>query len=116
MTLRHLALIASLVIAGAGASQAANPKLDAAVSTFAAVAGDAARLKTYCEMTRAMASSETAPSGSSQDVDKVIETSITALGPDFKAAMDLESEIDPASSDGKVYGDALDVLDAKCGQ
>jgi hypothetical protein len=116
LSLRHTALIAGLLVASAGLAQAANPKLDAAIGAFNAVAGDASKLKSYCDMTKAMASSETAPSGDTQTADKTIEASIAALGPDFKSAMDLESEIDPASADGKTYSDALDVLDAKCGQ
>ena len=116
MSLRHLILAAGLLLAATGVSQAANPKLDAALGAFTALAGDAGKLSTYCDMTKAMASSETAGAGAVLDIDQKIENDIKALGPDFKAAMGLESELDPASADGKTYSDAIDVLDAKCGQ
>jgi hypothetical protein len=115
MNVRLIAAIAGYLIVGAGSAYAADPKLDAALKTFSAVAADPAKFQTYCQMTAAMASTENATDQTqTQDVDQKIEGFIKILGPDFSAAMDLEENLDPNSADGKTYSNAVDGLDAKC--
>ena len=114
--LKHLVVFAAgwLVLA-ATPTLAADPKVDAAVKTFSGIGADPAKLKTYCELTAVMASSESGgDAAKSSETDKKIEDLMASLGPDFQAATDLEQDLQPDTPDGKTFGDAVDGLDAKC--
>jgi len=115
MSIRLAAAVAGCLVLAAAPAFALDAKVEDALKTFTAIGNDAGRLKTYCEMTASMASSETDTDKSkSQDVDAKIESLMKALGPDFGAAMDLEDKLASDSPELKAYSDAVDALDAKC--
>jgi hypothetical protein len=99
------------------AALAANEKVDSAVKTFDAVANDAAKLKTYCEMNKVMNSAGDDKANDAKDdaLDKQIQDYMKQLGADFETAFEAGADLDPDSEDGKAYDAALDKLDAKCG-
>lgn len=90
---------------------AASPKIETAVKTFKAVAADPAKLKTFCEMTKAMASA-------GEKEDKVAEEKIDALmkqlGSDFESAWTAGDELTDETPDGKAYLAGVDELVGKC--
>jgi hypothetical protein len=90
---------------------AASPKIEAAVKTFKGVTADPAKLKTFCEMTKAM-------DALGDKDDAAAEAQITSmmkqLGPDFEVAWNAADDLDENSEDGKAYGAAIDELAGKC--
>ncbi|MBX9591908.1 MAG: DUF5362 domain-containing protein [Hyphomonadaceae bacterium] len=101
-------VVACLGIAGA---LAASPKIDAAVKTLQGIGADAGRLKTFCDMTKAM-------DEAGEKEDAAAEAKITGLmqqlGPDFEAAWNAADGLDDNSDDGKAYNAAMDDLAGKC--
>lgn len=94
---------------------AASAAVESAVKTFEAVGSDAAKLKTYCEMTKLMSSPDVEDESKADELDSKMEAFMNALGADFQTAFEAGADLDPESGDGKVYDAALDKLDAKCG-
>jgi hypothetical protein len=90
---------------------AASPKVEAAIKTFKAVAGDAGRLKTFCEMTKAMDEAGEKPTPAA---DAKIDGLMKKLGADFESAWNAVEGLDENSADGKAYNAALDDLAGKC--
>ena len=111
-------ILAACAVCGLLASPAlANPTIDAAIKTFDAVGADAAKLKTYCEMSKLSAGGgDDADDSKSEALDKQMQTYMKDLGPDFEAAYEAGADLDPESADGKSYDAALDKLDDKCGK
>jgi hypothetical protein len=95
----------------APAAFAASPKIEAALKTFKAVAADAGKLKTFCEMTKAMDAAGDKPSAAA---DAKVEGYMKQLGADFETAWNAADGLDDNSADGKAYNSALDDLAAKC--
>ena len=93
-------------------AQAASPKVESATKVFQSVANDAARVKTFCEMSKAMDAAGEKPDAAA---DAKIQAYMTQLGPDFQQAWDAGNELDENSDDGKTYAAALDTLSGKCG-
>lgn len=110
--------LAAVAVCGLLVSPAlANPTIDAAIKTFDTVAADAAKLKTYCEMSKLSAGGgDDADNSKSEALDKQMQTYMKDLGPDFEAAYEAGADLDPESADGKSYDAALDKLDDKCGK
>ncbi len=95
---------------------AASASVEAAAKTFDQVAADAAKLKTYCEMSKVMSSgSDSEDESKSAALDKQMQDYMKQLGPEFETAFEAGADLDPESEDGKAYDAALDKLDAKCG-
>jgi hypothetical protein len=94
---------------------AANAAVESASKTFEAVAADPAKLKTYCEMSKLMASGNDEDESKAEALDKQMQGYMKDLGPDFESAFEAGADLDPDSADGKAYDAALDGLDAKCG-
>jgi len=90
---------------------AADPKIDAAVKTFKAVAADAGKLKTFCTMMKAMDAAGEKPTAAAQ---AQIDGYTKQLGPDFVAAWSAGESVNENSPDGKAWNDALDDLSGKC--
>jgi hypothetical protein len=90
---------------------AADPKVDAAVKTFKAVAADAGKLKTFCEMLKIMDAAGDTPSPAD---NARIDGFMKQLGPDFVSGWNLGDNVDENSADGKAWNDALDELAGKC--
>jgi hypothetical protein len=90
---------------------AASPKIDAAVKTFKAVSADPAKLKIFCDMSKAMDAAGDKPSPAAE---AKITGFLKQLGPDFEAAWAAADGLGENSSDGKAYDDALDDLSGKC--
>ena len=94
---------------------AASPEVDAAIKTYANVASNPDKLKTYCEMSKTMADA-----GDEEDeakiatLDKKIMGYMEALGSDFETAFKAGADLDPEAADGRAYDGALDDLDKKC--
>lgn len=100
-----------------GQALALDAKVDAGIKAFAAVEADAAKVKTYCTMSKAMAAAtDESDSAKSEAADKEISGYMTQLGPDFQKAWDLGAELNPDSEDGKAMNAALDKLEDKCGK
>jgi len=109
------AALAGCLAVAASPAFALDAKIESAMKTFTGIAGDPAKLKTYCDMTALMASSENQTDTSkANDVDAKVDAFMKALGPDFSAAMDLEDSLQADSPELKAYSDAVDALDAKC--
>jgi hypothetical protein len=90
---------------------AADPKVDAAVKTFNAVAADAGKLKIFCDMLKVMDAAGDSPSPAD---NARIDGFMKQLGPDFLAGWNLGDNVDENSADGKAWNDALDELAGKC--
>jgi hypothetical protein len=96
---------------------AASAKIETAVKTFEQVGADAAKLKTYCAMSKVMSSGEESEDESkSEALDKEMQGYMKELGPEFESAFEAGADLDPDSEDGKAYDAALEALDGKCGQ
>ena len=90
---------------------AASPKIDAAVKTFKTVSADPAKLKIFCEMSKAMdAAGEKADAASEAKIDSLMKQ----LGADFETAWGAVEGLNENSPDGKAYNTALDDLSGKC--
>ncbi len=91
---------------------AASPKVDSAIKLFKAMAGDNARMKTFCEMTKVMSQA-----GEKEDkaADAKIDALMKQLGPDFEKAWAAGDDIAENSPDAKDYHGAMDDLMKKCG-
>ena len=106
-----------LIVTAAGisllafAAQAASPKVESASKVFQSVAADPAKVKTYCEMSKAMDSAGEKPD---QAADAKIQGYMQQLGPDFEQAWNAGNELDENSEDGKTFNAALDTLSNKC--
>ncbi len=94
---------------------AASAAVESAIKTFNAVAADAAKLKTYCEMSKLMSEGDDEDESKAEELDKQMQGYMKELGEDFEAAFEAGADLDPDSADGKAYDAALDELDAKCG-
>jgi hypothetical protein len=94
---------------------AASAAVESAVKTFDAVAADAGKLKTYCEMSKLMSSGDDEDESKAEALDKQMQSYMKELGADFESAFEAGADLDPESDDGKAYDAALDKLDAKCG-
>jgi hypothetical protein len=118
MTFKKSAAIAGLMIAAACAAAPAamaDAKVDAAVKAFDGVAADPAKLKTFCEMSKAMAgASDEQDEKKAAALESQLEGYMKTLGPDFKTAWDSGADLDPDSADGKTMNAALDKLEGKC--
>jgi hypothetical protein len=90
---------------------AASPQVEAAVKVFQAVAADANKLKTFCEMLKIdeQMGDKDDPALIAQ-IDKLIDQ----LGANFKVAWTAVEAIDENSPDGKVLKAAVDQLEDKC--
>lgn len=95
---------------------AANAAVDSAVKTFEGVGGDPAKLKIYCEMSKAMSSADAEDDSKAEELDKQMDGFMKQLGPEFQAAFEAGADLDPESDDGKAYDAAMDKLDDKCGK
>jgi hypothetical protein len=107
--MRVLAAVTLLLISTP--SLAASPKVEAAVKAFQAVGADAAKLKTFCELTDVdeKLGDKTDPVLEGQ-MDKLLDQ----LGADFKAAWDALEDTDERSPDGRALNAALEQLEDKC--
>jgi hypothetical protein len=90
---------------------AASPKIEAAIKVFQAVAADANRLKTFCELVKI---DEQHAKNADPSLQATIDRLLDELGADFKAAWDTAETIDQASEDGKALDAALDQLENRC--
>jgi hypothetical protein len=111
--MKRIVLAGVIACLGSYGALAASPKIESAVKTFKAVAADPGRLKTFCEMTRAMDAI-----GDKEDAaaEAKIDGLMKQLGPDFDAAWNAADDLDDNSEDGKAYGAAMDDLAGKCPQ
>ena len=106
------ALIAVLALGLATApALAADPKIEAAVKTFKAVAANPAKLRTYCAMAKVMERmGEKEDKAAEAEMDRYLQQ----LGPDFQTAWDAAEGVDENSPDGKIFYAAMDELEEKC--
>ncbi len=106
------ALLASLAVClTAIAAQAADAKIDAAITTFKQAENDPAKLKTYCAMSGVMDAA-----GDKEDaaVDAKVDGYLKELGSDFETAWRAGDDLDENSAEGKRWNAALDELESKC--
>jgi hypothetical protein len=101
----------TLCLLAAAPALAASPKIDAAVKAFRAVGSNPAKLKTFCEMTKAMDAAGDKPT---PEADAKIDGLMKQLGADFETAWNAADGLDDNSADGKAYNAALDDLAGKC--
>ena len=89
------------------AAFAANPRVQAALSTFQTLGADNKRLKAFCELMKIEEENaeKVAPS-----VKLRLNRLLDELGPDFITALKTAEDINPASDDRKVLLAALDRL------
>jgi hypothetical protein len=109
--MKRFVLAGLLACIGAVGALAADPKIEAAIKTFQAIAADPGRVKTFCEMIQVM-------DATGDKEDPAAEAKITGLmkqlGPDFEAAWNTADEVDEDTPDGKDYNAAMDSLADKC--
>jgi hypothetical protein len=105
----HIICIA--IALGVCPSFAATAKVEEVIKAFNAVGTDAAKLRTFCEMTKAMDAM-----GDNQNAadDAKIQGYVKQLGADFESAWTASSDVDSETADGRAIGAALDELSAKC--
>lgn len=110
-------ILAALALSGLFLSPAfaASESVESAIKTFDKVSADADKMKTYCEMVKLMSSGDEEDEAKAEELDKQMQGYMKQLGPDFEAAFEAGADLDPDSADGKAYDEALDKLDAKCG-
>lgn len=110
--MRHV--LYSLVAAGfiAGPALAADPKVDSAIKVFKTVSADAAKLKTFCEMTKVM---QQAGEKEDKAADAKVDGLMKKLGADFEKAWAAGDGLTETSADGKAFNAAMDDLMGKCG-
>jgi hypothetical protein len=89
----------------------ASPKVEAAVKTFKTVAADPAKVKLFCDMSKAMDEAGDKPSPAA---DAKINGFMKQLGTDFETAWAVAEGLNDTSPDGKAYNNALDELAGKC--
>lgn len=109
--MKRIVLAGAIACFGAFGAQAASPKVDAAVKTFKGVGADAGKVKTFCDMIKAMDAM-----GDQEDAaaDAKIAGFMKQLGPEFETAWDSAEGLDDESDDGKAYYAAIDELTGKC--
>ena len=93
---------------------AADPKITAAIKVLEATAADAAKVKAYCAMTKAMEAigdDEKKAQAAEAEIDGYFKT----LGPDFETAWSAGEDLDENSADAKALNSAMEKLDGKCG-
>jgi len=109
--MRAVLTVISLLCFSAIGAFAADPKVDAAVKTFKQTENDPAKVKTFCEMTKAMDAA-----GEKEDAatDAKIDGYMKELGPDFQTAWNAGENLDEKSPDAKAMDDAINELQSKC--
>jgi len=90
---------------------AASPQVDAAIKTFKAVAADPAKVKIFCDMSKAMDAAGDKPTPAA---DAKINGFMNQLGKEFETAWGVAEGLNDNSPDGKAYNKALDELSGKC--
>jgi hypothetical protein len=108
--MRVVSAIVAVCLATAPAF-AASPKIDAAVKTFKAVSADPAKVKLFCDMSKAMDAAGEKPDAAA---DAKINGLMKQLGADFETAWGAADGLNENSADGKAYNSALDDLAGKC--
>lgn len=106
-------ILVAYVAVGLGAmvALAASPQIEAAIKTIKAISGDAAKLKTFCALSKVMLAV-----GDKDDpaAEKQIEGYLKQLGSDFETAWNAGDDLDENSADAKEYYAAVDALEEKC--
>ena len=90
---------------------AASPKVESAVKVLQAVAADANKLKTFCEL---MDLDEKLGDTESPVLETQMDKLLDQLGEDFELAWDVVEETDERSPDGRALNAALDQIEDKC--
>ena len=115
LTVNKLSIVILACCLVAPSSFAAAAAVDAPTITKSidAAAGDAAKVKAYCDMSKKMEEVG--------DDDKKAEAAGTeidgyfkALGPEFEAAWNTGQEAKEDTAEGKAFDEAMGKLDAKC--
>ena len=109
--MKRIVVAAVAVCLAAAPAFAASPKVDAAIKTFQAVSADPAKLKIFCEMTKAMDAAGEKPTPAAE---AKINGFIKQLGADFETAWSAIDGLNENSPDGKAYNGAVDDLSGKC--
>jgi len=115
MKMSRLILSCLALCLATGAATAADPKIEAAVKTFEQIAGDEAKLKTYCAMNKLMADIGD-DDAKAQAAEGQMDGFMKELGADFEAAMAAGEQLDEKSPDLNTYDTAITKLDEKCPQ
>jgi hypothetical protein len=93
------------------AVSATDAKVESAIKVFKQTEADTGKIKTYCEMTKAM---EAAGDNEDAATDTKIDGYLKQLGPDFTTAWNTGQDMEENSPDAKAFGAALDELGSKC--
>ena len=114
--MNRLLLTAAFSCAVVTTAVADNPSVALAVSAFAAIEGDVAKLETFCKISKIMADGR---AGKIKPADgevaaKNMTDYVASLGTDFGSAWDLGADLERASPDGVAYYAALQKLEGKC--
>jgi hypothetical protein len=90
---------------------AASPQVEGAIKVLQAIAADAGKLKTFCEM---LFLDEKMGDKDDPTIQAQIDKLANQLGSDFIIAWAAIDAIDETSPDGKVLSAALDAVSDKC--
>ena len=114
MNLQSFAVLALIALAS-NPAQAAAGKVESAIKTFNAIPADAEKLKTFCAMSKAMASGENEKDAVKlAEIDKQVDSYMQTLGQAFQTAWNAGEELNPDTPDGKAYYGTLEEISAKC--
>jgi hypothetical protein len=114
LTVKKIAIF-TLVFCFAAPGAFAAAAVDAATITKSidAAAGDAAKVKAYCDMSKKMeevGDDDKKAEAAGTEVDGYFK----ALGPEFEAAWNAGQEAKEDAAEGKAFDEAMGKLDAKC--
>ena len=105
------AILVTVLLLLALPSNAASPKVDAAVRVFRAVATNPAKLAIFCQLNRVL---EEAGDQFDAATEKTVQSLVARIGPDFEAAWDLGAELDEDTPDAATYDAPVEALSSKC--
>jgi hypothetical protein len=86
--------------------------VESAIKAFKAVSVDAAKLKTFCTMTKLLEG--LGDSDDDEAADAKVSELIKELGPEFEAAWKTADNVEEESEDGQALNAALDEAIGKC--
>jgi Skp family chaperone for outer membrane proteins len=114
----RIIIAAAVAAAFATPSLAQNAKVQEAATALVEIQKDQGKLKTYCEMqdlyNKSAEASEKKDEKLADNLGKQADDKAKALGDSFQKVMALEEDINPDSTEGKAFFDALEGLEKSC--
>jgi hypothetical protein len=97
------------------AAAAVSPKVQAAIKTLNALAGNAGHMKGLCPILKEFESADD-DDAKMKPIEEKLRAYLRKIGADYENAWNLVEETNPETEDGKAIQSALDQLEDKCGK